>query len=82
MWLQFSKWKDQYGELLRPYCISQTDRLSFIGPVIYLNLLGQPVIVLNTVQAVEDLLEKRSRIYSARPRFIIVSFSYLTFRSG
>jgi len=34
----------------------------------YLNVLGNPVLVLSSVAAVNDLLEKRSAIYSDRPR--------------
>ena len=35
----------------------------------YLEMLGQPVIVLNSVEAAEDLLDKRSANYSDRPYF-------------
>lgn len=40
----------------------------FAGPLVYLELLGQPILVLNTREAATDLLEKRSHIYSDRPR--------------
>ncbi|KAJ7122958.1 cytochrome P450 [Mycena epipterygia] len=52
-WLQFTKWKDQYG------------------PLFYLNLAGQPVVVLNTHAVTADLLDRRSTIYSDRPRFVM-----------
>ncbi|GJE84150.1 cytochrome P450 [Phanerochaete sordida] len=39
----------------------------FGSDVIYLNFVGTPVIVLNSMQAINDLLEKRSAIYSDRP---------------
>jgi hypothetical protein len=29
--------------------------------------MGQPIIILNSLKACEDLLEKRSAIYSGRP---------------
>ncbi|KAJ3514436.1 hypothetical protein NLJ89_g2382 [Agrocybe chaxingu] len=41
------------------------------GPVLYLNILGQPMIVLNTHKAATDLLDRRSAIYSDRPRDIV-----------
>ncbi|TFY71792.1 hypothetical protein EVG20_g1219 [Dentipellis fragilis] len=41
------------------------------GPVTSLFLGRTPVIVLGTAQAAWDLLEKRSDIYSSRPRFIM-----------
>ncbi|KAF9545038.1 cytochrome P450 [Agrocybe pediades] len=36
--------------------------------VLYLNIAGTPLVVLDTAQAAMDLLEKRSSIYSGRPR--------------
>ncbi|KAH8101774.1 cytochrome P450 [Cristinia sonorae] len=41
------------------------------GPVISFWLGGTPVIVLGTAQAAWDLLDKRSDIYSSRPRFVV-----------
>ncbi|PFH51132.1 hypothetical protein AMATHDRAFT_80422 [Amanita thiersii Skay4041] len=41
------------------------------GPAISFFLGSTPVIVLGTAQAAWDLLEKRSEIYSSRPRFIM-----------
>ncbi|KAF8971248.1 cytochrome P450 [Flammula alnicola] len=41
------------------------------GDAIYLEVLGAPVMVLNTYQGCVDLLEKRSDIYSDRPRNIV-----------
>src|ERR1700759_692588 len=36
--------------------------------VIYLNILGQGIIVLDSSEAIMDLLERRSSIYSDRPK--------------
>ncbi|TCD68667.1 hypothetical protein EIP91_010189 [Steccherinum ochraceum] len=41
------------------------------GPVVSLWLGRTPVIVLGTAQAAWDLLDKRSDIYSSRPRFVV-----------
>ncbi|KAF5345775.1 hypothetical protein D9758_011887 [Tetrapyrgos nigripes] len=49
------------------------------GPFFYLNLAGQPVLVLNTRKVAVDLLERRAANYSSRPRFI-VSGEYLNGR--
>lgn len=38
-----------------------------LGDVIHLKVLGRSIIVLNSVQAATDLLEKRSAQYSDRP---------------
>ncbi|OSD02067.1 cytochrome P450 [Trametes coccinea BRFM310] len=42
------------------------------GPVVHIKLFGQDVIVLNTLKAATDLLDKRAAIYSSRPQFYIV----------
>ncbi|TBU37381.1 CyP450 monooxygenase [Dichomitus squalens] len=42
------------------------------GDVVYLNLLGQSVVVLNSAQAITDLLDKRSAIYSDRFKSTVV----------
>ncbi|KAF8064434.1 cytochrome P450 [Lyophyllum atratum] len=41
------------------------------GDVMYLHVLGRPIIVLNSVEAAVDLLDKRSANYSDRPRFVL-----------
>ncbi|TFK64025.1 cytochrome P450 [Pluteus cervinus] len=41
------------------------------GPIFSLNFAGQPVIVLNSFKVAGDLLDRRSTIYSDRPRFIM-----------
>ncbi|KAG5641232.1 hypothetical protein DXG03_005689, partial [Asterophora parasitica] len=41
------------------------------GDVMYLHVLGRPIIVLNSVEAGIDLLDRRSANYSDRPQFII-----------
>ncbi|KAK0480126.1 cytochrome P450 [Armillaria novae-zelandiae] len=45
------------------------------GDVFYLNTPGNPTIVLNSSQAAEDLLEKRSGNYSDRPDFTMIKLS-------
>lgn len=37
------------------------------GDLIYIRLLGSPVLVLNSAQAIHDLLDKRGHVYSSRP---------------
>ncbi|KAF9452681.1 cytochrome P450 [Macrolepiota fuliginosa MF-IS2] len=37
------------------------------GDLIYIRLLGNPILVLNSAQAIHDLLDKRGHIYSSRP---------------
>ncbi|KAF8064423.1 cytochrome P450 [Lyophyllum atratum] len=42
------------------------------GDVMYLHVLGKPIIVLNSVEAAVDLLDKRSANYSDRPPFVVL----------
>ncbi|KAJ3562870.1 hypothetical protein NP233_g9312 [Leucocoprinus birnbaumii] len=37
------------------------------GPITYLTMLGTPLIVLNSLKAIRDLMEERSGVYSNRP---------------
>ncbi|KAJ4499312.1 cytochrome P450 [Lentinula lateritia] len=44
------------------------------GPVTYLNLCGQDIIVINSRPAALEILERRSAMYSDRPRFIVSEY--------
>jgi cytochrome P450 len=41
------------------------------GPMMHLNMAGQPLIILSTQQAAHDLLSRRSAHYSDRPRMVM-----------
>ncbi|KAI0655715.1 cytochrome P450 [Cubamyces menziesii] len=43
------------------------------GDVVYAKLFQRPVVVLNSLRAAQDLLEKKSSKYSDRPRLILLS---------
>ncbi|PBL03385.1 cytochrome P450 [Armillaria gallica] len=42
------------------------------GDILYLDTPGSPTVVINSAQAADDLLEKRSRNYSDRPDFTMI----------
>ena len=42
------------------------------GDVVYLHVLGQSIVILNTPEAAGDLLDKRGSIYSDKPSFVMV----------
>ncbi|KAJ7714035.1 hypothetical protein B0H14DRAFT_2413580 [Mycena olivaceomarginata] len=48
------------------------------GDIMYLDILGNSMIVLNTEKVAVDLLNKQSSIYSDRPRFILYEM-YVSF---
>ena len=39
--------------------------------MVYLNALGQPVVVFNSLKHAAELLDRRANIYSDRPRLIM-----------
>ena len=41
------------------------------GDVVYLNVAGQPTIVLNSQKAASDVLDRRAAVTSGRPRFVV-----------
>lgn len=43
------------------------------GDVIYINILGRPAIILNSLQATRDLFEKSGANFSDRPYFLVVN---------
>ncbi|THG98108.1 hypothetical protein EW026_g4018 [Hermanssonia centrifuga] len=43
------------------------------GSIFSLNLAGQPTVVINDFTTAADLLDRRSHIYSSRPRFIVAN---------
>lgn len=44
----------------------------FLGDIVYANILGQELVILNSMEAVNDLLDTRSQNYSDRPVFTMV----------
>ncbi|KAK0236123.1 cytochrome P450 [Armillaria nabsnona] len=52
------------------------------GDVFYLDTPGNPTVVINSAQAADDLLEKRSGIYSDRPDFTMINLTGWGFNLG
>src|SRR3982074_3735982 len=42
------------------------------GPIVYVSMLGQPIIVLSTSEVAHDLLAKHGAIFSDRPRLFVI----------
>ena len=45
--------------------------MEIAGEVMYLDGVGQPIVVCNSLKSAFELLERRSGNYSDRPRFIM-----------
>ena len=39
--------------------------------MLYMNALGQPILIFNSLKPAAELLDKRASIYSSRPRLIM-----------
>ena len=50
-----------------------------IGDVVYLHVLGQGVVFLNSHEAASELLDKRATIYSDRLSFVMLGELYVFF---
>lgn len=60
--------------IILPTCLTNIASIFIPSPIVYLNMVGQNTIVLNTKAAAIELLERRSTIYSDRPRFIVAEY--------
>ncbi|KAH9010620.1 cytochrome P450, partial [Lactarius pseudohatsudake] len=58
-------------ELQDKVWLFQSDCKQKYEDVMYLSALGQPILVLNSLKAASELLDRRANIYSGRPRMIM-----------
>ncbi|KAF9237425.1 cytochrome P450 [Melanogaster broomeanus] len=66
-WFWFAALSQKYGKYAFASTIQSSILCSRLGPIISMNVLGTGVIVLNSAQAVNDILTKKSAITSDRP---------------
>ena len=71
-WLKFSEWQKKYGQFVTDplFRISEP---SLLGDLIYLDVIGQPMIIINSPKVGVALLDRRATIYSDRPCYIVAS---------
>lgn len=65
-WITFHKWCEELGEFDDWLGLYSVLILCLGSDIIHLNLAGKSIIVLDTIAATTELLEKRSLIYSGR----------------
>ncbi|EIM82220.1 cytochrome P450 [Stereum hirsutum FP-91666 SS1] len=53
--------------------LSFSDMRTTFGDIIYLNIVGQPIVVINSAKIAADLLDRRASIYSDRPPSYVAS---------
>ena len=74
-WLKFSEWQKKYGQFVTDPFFSQIQPLNLfiLGDLIYLNVAGQPMVIINSPKVGVALLDRRAATYSDRPRSIVAS---------
>ena len=84
-WVVYDKWRKTYGKTFMINGLrlseSQINNWTFSGDIIHLNVFGQHFVILNSLEGVSDLFEKRSTNYSDRKQAtmmleLYVSLSY------
>ena len=75
-WQTYHKWCKEMGSFIGSLQVLKLIRRRFLGTdILYLNVAGTSIVVLDTAEAVLELLEKRSSIYSDRYLSASVDFS-------
>jgi hypothetical protein len=67
-------WKKKFGVFIAVGPQSHDIyRIHIPGDIVYLNVLGQPIVVINSLEAAAEILDRRANIYSDRPRLIVAN---------
>lgn len=54
-----------------PFLLHGLNTHDVLEDMLYMNALGQPVLVFNSLKPADELLDRRASIYSSRPRLIM-----------
>ncbi|KAF9061660.1 cytochrome P450 [Rhodocollybia butyracea] len=57
----------------KPLWLAYADWSKIYGDIFYLEILGEPMVILNSAKAIDDIFEKRSANYSDRPPMYMVN---------
>ena len=69
-WVVFKEWTKKWGIFASIDLLFVLKLTGCIGDVVYTTICGKPVIVLNSIDAARDLMDKRGANYSDRPRVV------------
>jgi len=70
-WLTYAEWGETYGEQLGTPGLRGSYQF-LPGDMVFFKVLGQPILILNSVKRTNDLFEKRSSNYSDRKSGIML----------
>ena len=71
LWLPAYKWAKQYGTSNSIACVPSRVKPLSPGDVVYIHVLGQSLVFINSAEAAFDLLDKRGSIYSDKPSLVM-----------
>jgi hypothetical protein len=69
LWLPAQQWAKRHGKKVHRRNVPPIS--SCTGDVVYLHILGQGLVFLNSPEAAFDLLDKRGSIYSDKPSLVM-----------
>ena len=73
-WLTYAEWSKEYGtSFFLSFRLCLNDASCMLGDLLYLEILGQKILVINSEDVAADLLDKRSQNYSDRPQVPMVT---------
>ena len=84
-WETFFAWKETLGEIVYYANVSSVNTNTFCiqGDIFYLDLLGRPMIVINSIEIARELLDSKGATFSDRPHSYMMNGLYVvsvTFR--
>ena len=66
-WVTYRKWSEESGMTLHCYRpVASPTRVPSGSDIVHVDVLGSHIVILNSIKAANDLLDKRSSIYSDR----------------
>ena len=71
LWLPAFEWAKQHGTGIPTSSIPSRVKPPSPGDVVYIHVLGQGLVFLNSAEAAFDLLDKRGSIYSDKPSLVM-----------
>lgn len=79
-WMHWLKHKELYGMIrfVRLFHVRRFLMFLIIGPISSITVMGQTIVIVNSLEIATELLNKRSAIYSSRPNLVFASEMFVT----
>lgn len=74
-WLTYSEWNQKYGETTPPELGEVYSHFCLQGDIVFIRQPQHSTAILGSFEAAQDLLEKKSAIYSSRPALVMDELS-------